>query len=72
MDPPLPHGTPAQGPTNVGVQLWRSDTLPAEDPAWRFPKLAVGRVPIPPRNEPILYARTPRHLGSEGTGVEEG
>jgi hypothetical protein len=55
----------------VGVQLRRSDTIPAEDPAWRFPKPVAGRVPIPPRNEPILYIRTTGHLGSEGKGIEE-
>jgi hypothetical protein len=71
MDSSLPHGTSTQCPTDVGVQLRRSDTIPAEDPAWRFPKPVAGRVPIPPRNEPILYIRTTGHLGSEGKGIEE-
>jgi hypothetical protein len=72
LDSSLPHSTPTQCPTNVGVQLRRSDTLPAEDhPAWSSPKPVAGRMPIPARNEPILYIRTPCHLGSDGTGVEE-
>ena len=56
----------------MGAPLRRSDTLPAQDPTWWLSKPTAGCTPIPPRNEPILYIRIPRHCNSGETNIEEG
>jgi len=35
--------------------LSRQDTLPAEDSSWSYSQVPGQPVPIPPRNEPLLY-----------------
>jgi len=40
---------------STGSGLSRQVTLPAEDPAWLYPRIPGQTAPIPPRNEPLLY-----------------
>jgi hypothetical protein len=41
---------------STGGSLSRQVTLPAEDPAWLYPRIPeLESAPIPPRNEPLLY-----------------
>jgi hypothetical protein len=54
-----------------GTPLRRSDTLPAGDLAWCPLKPTARGIPIPPRNEPVLYVRTPRHPSNGEMSAEE-
>jgi len=44
---------------STGGGLSRQVTLPAEDPAWLYPRIPGQPPPIPPRNEPLLYIPSP-------------
>lgn len=71
MNSPQPQCSTTAEPRSIGAPLQHSDTLPAEDPAWCLSEPTEGRAPIPPRNEPIIYVRIPRHCGGGETNAEE-
>jgi hypothetical protein len=60
-----------RNPMAKGAPLRRSDTLPAGDLTWRLPKPTAGGIPVPARNEPILYIQIPRRPSDGEMSVEE-